>query len=108
MGSLDLVNLIEKLGYPIAMSILIFYYMSRQGKAYNDIISSTSKDIKDIMIALSTQTAYMISAMLSYRNGDKANGDTLAKQAAYLGDEIEEKYTSKKGKTKSTKGGDHE
>ncbi len=92
---MDPVQLVKDLGFPIAVSIYLFYSMNRQTKFYNEMVAKALNDTSNVIVSMSTQTAYMISAMMNYRNGDQVNGDMAAKQAVFIATDLKDKIKEK-------------
>jgi hypothetical protein len=71
---------------------IIFIYLAystiSQGKDNTDQL----KEITNILVQMSTQISILLSANISYRNGDKQSGDNYSKEAIKLGDEVQDKF----------------
>ena len=88
---MDLIALVKELGFPIAMTIYLLYAMNRQSRLYGTVINKALSEVKTVLIDLTAQTGYMVSAMISYRKGDKASGDLYSRQAVYISEVVKEK-----------------
>ena len=97
-----IVGLVKDFGYPVAISIYLLYSASKQ----NDFFGGRLDDIKDILVDMSTQISYVLSANINYRSGNIETGDLMSKQSIY---QAEKRKTKLKGsKTNADEGGDSE
>lgn len=77
---------------------------------YTDMVAksnSSINSIKEVLVDMTGQSSYMISAMMNYRVGNVTVGDAMAKQAVYIGDQIKEKAEkAERAASHSKSGGD--
>lgn len=91
---MDWVAIVKDLGFPIAVCLYLMISMNKQFKMYTEMVSKANtsiNSIKEVLVDLTGQSSYMISAMVNYRTGNQQVGDTMAKQAVYIGEQIQEK-----------------
>lgn len=104
---MDWVAIVKDLGFPIAVCIYLMISMNKQFKMYTEMVGKANasiNSIKEVLVDMTGQSSYMISAMINYRAGNQQVGDTMAKQAVYIGEQIKEK--AKAAGEKSGTGGD--
>lgn len=95
-----LIKILKEFGYPVAVSLYLLYYNSKQA----DFFGKRLDDIKDILVDMSTQISYMLSANINYKAGNTEIGDMMSKQAIYQA----EKHSKKTVKPKTKKVGEGE
>jgi hypothetical protein len=88
MGDINIISLIKDVGFPIAVSIYLLYAWKSQSQIYAERLD----DIKGILVDMTTQMSYMISANINYRAGNTDIGDIMSRQAMYIGNKIKEDY----------------
>lgn len=86
------VDLIKDLGYPIAVSIYLLYFIKSQNKFYGERLD----DIQNTLVDITTQISYVLSSTVNYKCGNEDVGDILSNQAIYIGNKLKKQHKHKK------------
>jgi len=71
---------------------IIFVYLAYNAVSQGKDNTDQLKEITNILVQMSTQISILLSANISYRNGDKQSGDSYSEEAVKLGREVQDKF----------------
>lgn len=91
------IDLLDKYGLPTFFAVAILLLYRSQIKSHGEKLDK----ISSILMDLTSQISYVLSAIVNYRAGDVKSGDMMSGQAVYVGDKCKkDNADEKEGKDK--------